>query len=73
VRICGVFGTLDESISPEAIDAFDAALTRATVEHEIYTFEAHHAFANPSRDVYDEKHANNAWKQVRKFLKKNMK
>ena len=43
------------------------------MEHEIYTFEAHHAFANPSRDVYDEKHANNAWKQVRKFLKKNMK
>ncbi len=72
-HVCGIFGNLDKGIPPEAVDAFDAALTKATVEHEIYRYEAEHAFANPSNPIYDEKNAGDAWKKVRDFLKKSLK
>ncbi len=43
--ILGLFGGADQAIPPDAIAAFDAALTAAAVEHELITYpDAPHSF-----------------------------
>jgi carboxymethylenebutenolidase len=72
-RVLGIFGTKDKGIPQEAVASFDAALTKAEVQHEIYSYEAEHAFANPSNAIYDEKSAAAAWEKTRKLLDKSLK
>ena len=67
-RVMGIFGSKDRSIPPADVEAFDKALTAAGVTHEIHSYEANHAFANPSNPVYDQVSAAAAWKEVRRFL-----
>jgi carboxymethylenebutenolidase len=69
-KVLGVFGNQDDGIPPAAVDKFDAALTEAKVVHEIYRYDAPHAFANPSNPKYDEKSASDAWGHVLAFLDK---
>ncbi len=71
--LCGVFGNQDKGIPPKTVDAFDAALTEAKVEHEIHRYDAPHAFANPSSPAYHEKEAAAAWDVVSKFLAAKLK
>jgi carboxymethylenebutenolidase len=66
--ICGVFGLRDQGIPPAEVAAFEAALTSANVPHEIHSFDAEHAFANPSGSRYDQPAATDAWEKVRSFL-----
>ena len=68
--LLGVFGNLDKGIPPAQVDTFDAALTAAKVPHEIYRYDAVHAFANPSNPKYDETSAADAWTHVLAFLDK---
>jgi carboxymethylenebutenolidase len=68
--LLGVFGTQDKGIPPEAVAKFDAALKDAKVEHEIHSYDAPHAFANPSNPKYDETSAADAWTHVLAFLDK---
>jgi carboxymethylenebutenolidase len=67
-KLLGVFGNQDKGIPPAAVDKFDAALTKAGVTHEIYRYDAPHAFANPSNPKYDEVSAGDAWQHVLAFL-----
>jgi len=67
-KLLGVFGNKDKGIPPAEVDKFDAALTAAKVEHEIYRYDAEHAFANPSNPKYDEASASEAWGHVLVFL-----
>jgi len=71
--ILGIFANQDRSIPPEAVDAFDKALTTAGVEHRILRYDADHAFANPSGARYDHKSAGAAWEEVRAFLANRLK
>jgi len=71
--LLGVFGTKDKSIPPEIVKEFDDALAEAKKEHKILSYEAEHAFANPSNPRYDEKNAGEAWAQVRAFLAEHLK
>jgi carboxymethylenebutenolidase len=71
--VFGVFGNKDPSIPPAAVDAFAAGLEKAGVEHQILRYDAEHAFANPSNARYDQKSAADAWRQVRAFLRKELK
>jgi len=66
--LLGVFGNKDKAIDPPMVDAFDKALTEASVVHTILRFDADHAFANPSNKNYDTKSAADAWEKVQKFL-----
>src|SRR5206468_157594 len=50
--LLGVFGNLDQGIPPTTVDAFDTALGAAHVAHEIYRYDAPHAFANQSNPKY---------------------
>jgi len=67
-RVLGVFGTRDKGIPPDKVAAFQAALQQAGVRAEIYSYDAEHAFANPSNPKYDEAGAAEAWKHVLAFL-----
>ncbi|MFN0007850.1 MAG: dienelactone hydrolase family protein [Planctomycetota bacterium] len=71
--LLGIFGTKDSSIPPKMVEKFQNALTEAKKEHTIFSYEAQHAFANPSNPKYDEENAGKAWIEVRKFLEKHLK
>ncbi|HEX5058175.1 MAG TPA: dienelactone hydrolase family protein [Kofleriaceae bacterium] len=67
-KLLGIFGNRDKGIPPEKVAEFDAALKKANVRHEIFQYDAEHAFANPSNPKYDEKSAADAWTHVLAFL-----
>lgn len=71
--LLGIFGTKDKSIPPETVKKFDEALTAAKKEHVIVSYDAEHAFANPSNPKYDEENAAKAWAEVQRFLAKYLK
>src|SRR4051812_24010504 len=54
-RVLGIFGTRDKGIPPAKVGEFEAALKQAKIPEEIHSYDAEHAFANPSNPVYDEK------------------
>lgn len=70
--VLGIFGKKDKSITPDKVAAFDKALTEAKVEHAIESYDADHAFANPSGTRYDEESAKQAWEVARAFLAKKL-
>ncbi|MEZ5979065.1 MAG: dienelactone hydrolase family protein [Planctomycetota bacterium] len=70
--LLGIFGDQDTSIPPSAVDALDAALTEAGVEHTILRYDAPHAFANPSSGRYVQSAAEAAWSEVQEFLAKEL-
>ena len=67
-KLLGIFGKQDKGIPPEQVAKFDKALEQAGVKHEIFEYDAVHAFANPSNPKYDEKSAADAWTHVLAFL-----
>ena len=67
-RILGVFGTRDQGIPADKVDAFEAGLKQAGGRTEIKRYDAEHAFANPSNPKYDQASAADAWKHVLAFL-----
>jgi carboxymethylenebutenolidase len=71
--LLGIFGNQDQGIPPEAVNAFERALEKADVEHEILRYDANHAFANPSGARYDQEAAADAWEHVREFLAEELK
>ncbi len=71
--LLGIFGAKDQSIPPEVVKKFDDALTTAKKEHKFFSYDAEHAFANPSNPHYDEKNAAEAWEKARAFLAEHLK
>lgn len=71
--LLGVFGTQDKSIPPDVVKKFDEALTTAKRDHKIISYDAPHAFANPSNPQYDEKNAGAAWVEASAFLAAHLK
>jgi carboxymethylenebutenolidase len=67
-KLVGIFGDRDKGIPPAEVEAFEHALEEAHVPHDIYRYDADHAFANPSNPHYDEASADNAWGHVLAFL-----
>ncbi|MCK6459958.1 MAG: dienelactone hydrolase family protein [Planctomycetes bacterium] len=70
--LLGIFGNRDKSIPPEKVDAFGKALAEAGVKHRILSYDADHAFANPSGGRYDETAAAAAWAEARAFLSERL-
>jgi len=71
--LLGIFGSQDKSIPPDVVKKFDEALTAAKKEHKILSYDAEHAFANPSNPHYDEKNAGAAWVEASAFLAAHLK
>jgi carboxymethylenebutenolidase len=65
------FANHDDWCTPAKVDQLEALLKQSKAKHEIYRYNAHHAFMNESRpDVYDVQCAKTAWERTLKFLVK---
>jgi carboxymethylenebutenolidase len=67
--ILGLFGGTDAGIPPDAIAAFDAALTEAGTEHRLIAYpNAPHSFFDRKADEYA-KESEEAWSEVLAFVR----
>jgi carboxymethylenebutenolidase len=68
VPLQGHFANQDDWCTPAAVDDLERALREAGVKHEIYRYQAAHAFANERSAAYDVACANLAWERMVAFL-----
>ena len=70
--LLGHFGTLDKSINPERVGAFQQRLRAVGKQDLLIThwYTAGHAFANPSGGRYDQDDAELAWPARTHFWRK---
>jgi len=66
--ILGIWAKKDGWITPEKVSAFDTALKDAGIKHEFRSYDADHAFANPSGGRYNPDAAKDANEATRRFL-----
>lgn len=72
--VIGFFGSLDKGPSPEDVDAYEAALTAAGVEHALHRYEgANHAFQDSFGERYHPEAAEDAWQKVLAFFAAKLK
>ena len=72
--VLGIFGGADPSIPVEQVKAFDAALTKADVPHEITIYEGQpHAFVQDAQGIQAGGAQAEAWNQMLAFVEKNLK
>jgi carboxymethylenebutenolidase len=69
VPLQGHFANKDDWCTPAAVDDLEKALKAAGVAHEIYRYDAAHAFANERSAAYDVASANQAWERMAAFLR----
>jgi carboxymethylenebutenolidase len=69
VPLQGHFANRDDWCTPAAVDELEKALKAAGVRHEIYRYDAAHAFANERSAAYDVACANQSWERMTAFLK----
>ena len=67
--VLGQFATQDQWINPAMVDGFEAAMKQAGKVLELHTYDANHAFANPTGENYDAADARQAWDHTAAFLK----
>jgi carboxymethylenebutenolidase len=70
--LLGIWAKKDGWITPDKVQQFDQALTAAGVKHEFHSYDADHAFANPSGGKYNPAAAKDAWQKTVAFLKKTL-
>jgi carboxymethylenebutenolidase len=69
VSLQGHFANQDDWCTPAAVDDLEKALKGAGVKHEVYRYDAAHAFANERSAAYDVACANQAWERMAAFLR----
>lgn len=69
VPLQGHFANRDDWCTPAAVDDLEKALKQGGVAHEIYRYDAAHAFANDRSAAYDVACANQAWDRMAAFLR----
>lgn len=67
--VLGIFATQDQWINPAMVQGFEAEMKKAGKVLELHTYDANHAFANPTGDNYDAADARQAWDHTAAFLK----
>ena len=71
--VLGLFGSEDQGISVESVEAFETALAEAGKNGKIVVYEgANHAFANPSGSRYHADAARDAWNRTVAFLDEHL-
>ena len=68
IPLQGHFANKDDWCTPAAVDDLERTLKAAGVRHEIYRYDAAHAFANERSAAYDVACANQAWERMAAFL-----
>jgi carboxymethylenebutenolidase len=69
IPLQGHFANKDDWCTPAAVNDLEKTLKEAGVAHEIYRYDAAHAFANERSQAYDVGAANLAWDRMGEFLK----
>jgi carboxymethylenebutenolidase len=72
IPLLGIWAARDEWITPAAVQTFDQNLKNLEVSHEFHSFDAEHAFANPSNANYDAAAADKAWNLTLDFLGRSL-
>jgi len=71
VPVLGLFGGADQAIPVEQVEAFDEALSRAGIEHEIHVYPgAPHSFFDRRFDDHAEA-SEDAWRRMLAFLERH--
>ncbi|HVO01387.1 MAG TPA: dienelactone hydrolase family protein [Candidatus Cybelea sp.] len=71
--VLGHFAGLDQWITPQMVNGFEAALKTDGKTAEIYRYaDANHAFANPTGQNYEKEDARLAWDRTVAFLRKTI-
>ena len=71
--LLGLYGSRDQGNPVERVQAMDAALTKAGVEHEIHIYDAPHAFFNDTRPSgYNREAAVDAWSRVLEWFHQHL-
>jgi carboxymethylenebutenolidase len=68
----GHFANRDDWCTPAAVDQLETALKAAGAAHEIFRYDAAHAFFNERSAAYDLASANQAWERTASFLAKHL-
>jgi carboxymethylenebutenolidase len=71
--VLGIWAKRDQGITPQNVAAFDLALKDAGIKHEFRSYDAEHAFANPSGGRYNPPAAKDANDATGRFLKSVLK
>lgn len=71
--VLGLFATQDQGIGPAVVQQFQADMKKAGKQLTVRSFNAAHAFANPSNPKYDAKAAGEANALALAYLKKKFK
>ena len=66
--VLGIFAAEESWISPEVVAKFKENMAKANKQIEVYSYEADHAFANPSSPRYKEKPAKDAYRVTLDYL-----
>jgi len=70
--VLGIFATQDKWINPEVVSAFETNMEAAGKEFTTKSFDAKHAFANPSNPQYDSEATSEAYKMTLTFFKERL-
>ncbi len=70
--VLGLFALQDKNITPAVVDAFQQNMKAAGKHLEVKSYNAVHAFANPSNPKYDKEAAADANARALAFLKKHL-
>jgi len=70
--VLGIFGSQDEWINPDVVDAFRANMAEAGVPLDVKMYDAVHAFANPSNPDYNKEYAEEAYRISLAFLQRQL-
>jgi len=68
--VYAIFAQRDQWVNQKVIDDFYKAMGKANREYRYDSFDADHAFANPSNPNYDQKKAQEAEAKISAFIKK---
>jgi len=64
----GHFANQDDWCTPIAVNEVEATLQESNIEHEIFRYDAAHAFFNEQSDAYDVSAQRDAWNRLTTFL-----
>jgi len=70
--VLGLYAKQDGWITPDVVKSFQQAMREAGKMLEVHSYDARHAFANPSGERYNNDAARQAWKVVLAFLARVM-
>lgn len=72
-EVLGIFASRETWISPEVVEEFKANMKKAGKKLSVTSFDAEHAFANPSNPNYNSDYTAKAYGMSRDFIKRKLK